>query len=47
MIASVLKEYVQVGVETFILSGWPHVEEAEIFGKEVMPLLEDTDPFVL
>ncbi len=47
MIASALKEYVQVGVETFILSGWPHVEEAEIFGKEVMPLLEDTDPFVL
>lgn len=47
MIAKTLKEYVDVGVECFILSGWPHVEEAEIFGHEVMPLLQDTDPVTL
>ena len=47
MIAKALKEYVRAGVETFILSGWPHIEEAEIFGREVMPLLKDTDPVVL
>ena len=47
MIAKALKEYVDVGVHTFILSGWPHVEEVEIFGREIMPLLEDTDPITL
>lgn len=29
MIAETLKEYVQAGVDTFILSMWPHVEESE------------------
>jgi len=47
MIAGALKEYVQAGVQTFILSGWPHVEEVEIFGREVMPLLGDTRPLPL
>ena len=47
MIAEALKEYVQAGVDTFILSGWPHVEESEIFGREVMPLLQDTEPITL
>ncbi len=47
MIAKALKEYVDVGVHTFILSGWPHVEEVEIFGREIMPLLEDTEPITL
>ena len=47
MIAKALKEYVEVGVDCFILSGWPHVEEAEIFGKEIMPLLQSTEPIVL
>lgn len=47
MIASALKEYVEAGAETFILSGWPHIEEAEIFGREVMPLLKDTEPVTL
>ncbi|MBI3024571.1 MAG: LLM class flavin-dependent oxidoreductase [Candidatus Tectomicrobia bacterium] len=46
-IARALKEYIQAGVETFILSGWPHVEEAGIFGREVMPLLQDTAPVTL
>ncbi len=47
MIAKALREYVDVGVHTFILSGWPHVEEVEIFGREVMPLLQETGPLTL
>jgi alkanesulfonate monooxygenase len=47
MVAGALREYVDAGVSNFILSGWPHVEEAEIFGREVMPLLRDTEPAVL
>ncbi len=47
MIAKALREYVDAGVHTFILSGWPHVEEVEIFGREVMPLLKDTEPVTL
>ncbi len=47
MVAGALREYVDAGVSNFILSGWPHVEEAEIFGKEVMPLLKDTEPVTL
>ena len=44
MIANALTEYVETGVDCFILSGWPHLEEAEIFGNEIMPLLKDTHP---
>jgi alkanesulfonate monooxygenase len=47
MIANALREYVEAGCGTFILSGWPHLEEANIFGREVMPLLKDTEPTVL
>lgn len=44
MIANALTEYVETGVDCFILSGWPHLEEAQIFGNEIMPLLKDTNP---
>ena len=44
MIANALTEYVETGVDCFILSGWPHLEEAQIFGNEIMPLLKDTHP---
>jgi alkanesulfonate monooxygenase len=37
-IARCLQEYVDLGIDTFILSGYPHKEEAERFGKYVMPL---------
>lgn len=47
MVAAALREYVEAGCGTFILSGWPHLEEAEIFGREIMPLLKDTEPAVL
>ena len=36
-VAARLQEYVDAGVETFILSGYPHLEEAQRFGKYVMP----------
>ena len=47
MIAAALKEYVDAGVEAFILSAWPHVEEATRFGRDIMPLLKDTKPATL
>jgi alkanesulfonate monooxygenase len=33
-----LLEYVDIGVSSFILSGYPHLEEAQIFGEKAMPL---------
>lgn len=36
-IARCLQEYIDLGIDTFILSGYPHREEAERFGKYVMP----------
>tara|TARA_B100000686_G_scaffold355331_1_gene472794 strand:- start:12666 stop:13748 length:1083 start_codon:yes stop_codon:yes gene_type:complete len=41
MVASQIKEYIDAGVSRFIMNGWPHLEEAENFGKEVIPLLKD------
>ncbi|MGB2693613.1 MAG: LLM class flavin-dependent oxidoreductase [Dehalococcoidia bacterium] len=36
-VAARLQEYVDLGVDTFILSGYPHLEEAQRFGRYVMP----------
>jgi alkanesulfonate monooxygenase len=36
-VAARLREYVDEGIDTFILSGYPHREEAERFGRYVMP----------
>jgi alkanesulfonate monooxygenase len=36
-VARCLQEYVDLGIDTFIHSGYPHKEEAERFGKYVMP----------
>jgi len=36
-VAARLREYVDEGIGTFILSGYPHLEEAQRFGKYVMP----------
>jgi len=47
MVAGVIREYFEAGVRHFIMHGWPHKEEAEIFGREVLPLLRDTDPVVV
>lgn len=36
-----LVEYAELGVSTFILSGYPHLEEAENFGKHALPLFRE------
>jgi alkanesulfonate monooxygenase len=38
-VAARLKEYAEGGVDTFILSGYPHLEEAYRFAELVFPLL--------
>jgi alkanesulfonate monooxygenase len=34
-----MKEYIEVGIDSFILSGYPHLEEAYRFAELVFPLL--------
>lgn len=36
-VARRLQEYIGEGIDTFILSGYPHLEEAQRFGRYVMP----------
>jgi len=36
-IARCLQEYIDLGIDTFIVSGYPHLEEAQRFGQYVMP----------
>jgi alkanesulfonate monooxygenase len=38
-VAARLREYANLGLETFILSGYPHLEEAHRFAELVFPLL--------
>jgi alkanesulfonate monooxygenase len=38
-VAARLAEYAELGIETFILSGYPHLEEAYRFAELVFPLL--------
>jgi alkanesulfonate monooxygenase len=38
-VAARMKEYMQIGIDTFIMSGYPHLEEAYRFGELVLPLL--------
>ncbi|MDH1983224.1 LLM class flavin-dependent oxidoreductase [Pseudomonas nicosulfuronedens] len=38
-VAERIEEYHQLGVDTFILSGYPHLEEAIHLGEELLPLL--------
>lgn len=40
-VADRIAEYAQAGADHFILSGYPHVEEAYWFGEGVLPLLRD------
>jgi alkanesulfonate monooxygenase len=43
-VAEKLKAYQALGISTFILSGYPHLEECRRFGEMVMPLLRDSKP---
>lgn len=38
-VAERLEEYAAIGFDEFVLSGWPHLEEAWRVGEEVLPLL--------
>ena len=38
-VAARIKEYMAIGIDSFILSGYPHLEEAYRFAELVMPLL--------
>ncbi|MER8476376.1 MULTISPECIES: FMNH2-dependent alkanesulfonate monooxygenase [unclassified Mesorhizobium] len=38
-VAERIDEYRRIGIDTFILSGYPHLEEAHRFGELVLPLL--------
>jgi alkanesulfonate monooxygenase len=39
-VANLIEEYARVGITEFILSGYPHLEEAYWFGEGVLPVLE-------
>jgi alkanesulfonate monooxygenase len=38
-VADRIEEYADLGLSEFVLSGYPHLEEAYWFGEGVMPLL--------
>ena len=40
-----IKEYVEIGAETFIFSGYPHLEESIRFAELVFPLLKKESIF--
>jgi alkanesulfonate monooxygenase len=46
-VAQRLKEYVDLGVDRFVLSGYPHLEEAYRFAELVFPLLPGKKPVTL
>ena len=43
-VAARIKEYQDVGIDTFIMSGYPHLEEAYRFAELVFPLLSLAQP---
>lgn len=46
-VAARLKEYADLGVDSFVLSGYPHLEEAIRFAELVFPLLPGKKPVTL
>lgn len=47
-IADRIREYAGLGLDTFILSGYPHLEECYVVGEEVLPRVRDvTAPVAL
>jgi alkanesulfonate monooxygenase len=43
-VAARIREYQDIGIDTFILSGYPHLEEAYRFAELVFPLLSRAEP---
>jgi alkanesulfonate monooxygenase len=46
-VAARLQEYADLGVDTFVLSGYPHLEESIRFAELVFPLLPGKKPVTL
>ncbi|WP_079434993.1 FMNH2-dependent alkanesulfonate monooxygenase [Zoogloea sp. LCSB751] len=46
-VAARLKEYADLGVDSFVLSGYPHLEEAYRFAELVFPLLPGKKPVTI
>lgn len=40
-VADRIEEYYQLGLDEFVLSGYPHLEEAFSFGEGVLPILAE------
>jgi alkanesulfonate monooxygenase len=40
-VAERIRDYAALGIDTFILSGYPHLEEAYVVGEEILPRLRD------
>ena len=47
VVAERLKEYADLGIDHFVLSGYPHLEEAYRFAELVFPLLPGKQPVTL
>jgi alkanesulfonate monooxygenase len=45
-IADRIEEYAGIGIDEFVMSGYPHLEEAYWFGEGVLPILEDRGRWV-
>ncbi|MEE3330136.1 MAG: alkanesulfonate monooxygenase, partial [Myxococcota bacterium] len=39
-VAAKLRAYQKLGIEAFILSGYPHADECDRFARDVLPLLD-------
>lgn len=42
-IAEAFLTYKQIGVSEFIISGWPEVDEVDVFGQQVLPLVREAE----
>ena len=40
-LAGAFLEYERIGVTEFIISGWPEVETVDLFGREILPLINE------
>jgi len=43
-VAQRMREYIAIGIDSFIMSGYPHLEEAYRFAELVFPLLSLSQP---
>jgi alkanesulfonate monooxygenase len=42
-LADAFLAYKRIGVSEFIISGWPEVDEVDMFGQEVLPLVREAE----